>query len=137
MEPSEAPILAHRQWGTHKIEGIGDGFVPVNLELSHLTGIITTGSDESIEMGKRLAREEGIFCGISSGCNVLAAVKVAKRHPEYKTIVTMINDTGQRYFSTELCGEKKHVDVPEREHTLDKYTTTQLNKYQSRWEIIE
>ena len=88
-------------------------------------------------MGRRLAREEGIFCGISSGCNVLAAIKVAKRHPGYKTIVTMVNDTGQRYFSTELCGEMKHVEVPEREHPLDEYTATQLDKYQSSWEIIE
>ncbi len=137
VEPSEAPILAHRKWGAHKIEGIGDGFVPRNLDLRHLTGIVTTESDESIEMARRLAREEGIFCGISSGCNVLAAIKVAKRHSEYKAIVTMVNDTGQRYFSTELCGEKKHVEIPEREHPLDEYTTTQLNKYQSRWEIIE
>lgn len=137
VEPSEAPILAHRQWGAHKIEGIGDGFVPKNLDLSRLTGIVTTGSDESIQMAKRLAREEGIFCGISSGCNVLAALKVARRHPEYKAIVTMINDTGQRYFSTELCGEEKHVDVPEREHPLDEYTVSQLDNYQSSWEIIE
>jgi cysteine synthase A len=137
VEPSEAPILSHRRWGAHKIEGIGDGFVPRNLHLNHLTGIITTGSNESISMAKRLAREEGIFCGISSGCNVLAAIKAAKAHPEYKTIVTMVNDTGQRYFSTELCGEEKHVEVPEREHPLDEYTTTQLNKYQGHWEIIE
>lgn len=137
VEPSEAPILAHRQWGQHKIEGIGDGFVPRNLELNHLTGIITVGSDDSIRMAKRMAREEGIFCGISSGCNVLAAIKAAKLHPEYKTIVTMVNDTGQRYFSTELCGEEKHVEVPEREHPLDEYTTSQLDKYQSSWEIIE
>jgi len=137
VEPSEAPILAHRKWGAHKIEGIGDGFVPRNLDLSHLTGIVTTTSDESIKMAKRLAREEGIFCGISSGCNVAAAIKVAKRHPEFKTIVTMINDTGQRYFSTELCDEQKHVDIPEREHALDEYTVQQLNQYQSRWEIIE
>jgi cysteine synthase A len=129
--------LAHRKWGTHKIEGIGDGFVPRNLELSHLTGIITTGSDESIDMAKRLARDEGIFCGISSGCNVLAAIKVARKHPEYKTIVTMINDTGQRYFSTELCGEEKHVEVPQRDHPLDDYTIKELDKYQSRWDIIE
>lgn len=137
VEPSEAPILAHRKWGTHKIEGIGDGFVPRNLELSHLTGIVTTSSDESIKFAKRLAREEGIFCGISSGCNVLAAVKVARKHPEYETILTMINDTGQRYFSTELCDEEKHVEVPEREHPLDSYTVEQLNRYQSRWEIID
>jgi len=137
VEPSEAPILAHRQWGTHKIEGIGDGFVPRNLDLSHLTGIVTTTSDESILMAKRLAREEGIFCGISSGCNVIAAIKVARKHPEYQTIITMVNDTGQRYFSTELCGEEKHVEVPEREHPLDDYTIKQLHMYQSRWEIIE
>jgi cysteine synthase A len=137
VEPSEAPILAHRKWGTHKIEGIGDGFVPRNLLLGPLTGIITTGSDESINMAKRLAKEEGIFCGISSGCNVLAAIKIAKKHPEYETIVTMVNDTGQRYFSTELCGEVKHVEVPDRAHPLDEYTVEQLDKYQSNWEIIE
>jgi cysteine synthase A len=137
VEPSEAPILAHRKWGTHKIEGIGDGFVPRNLDLSRLTGIVTTSSNESIEMARRLAKEEGIFCGISSGCNVIAAIKVARKHPEYKAIVTMINDTGQRYFSTELCGEPKHITVPERGHPLDEYTIDQLDKYQSHWEIIE
>ena len=137
VEPSEAPILAHRRWGTHKIEGIGDGFVPKNLDLGHLSGIVTTRSDESIEMARKLAKEEGIFCGISSGCNVIAAVKVAKKHPEIRTIVTMVNDTGQRYFSTEICGEKKEVEVPEREHALDDYTIEQLNRYQSAWEIIE
>jgi len=137
VEPAEAPILSHRRWGTHKIEGIGDGFVPRNLDLSHIKGIITTSSDESIEMAKRLSREEGIFCGVSSGCNVIAAVKAAKKHPEFRTIVTMVNDTGQRYFSTELCGEKKHVEIPQREHPLDDYTIEQLNKYQSGWEVIE
>jgi len=137
VEPFEAPILSHRRWGTHKIEGIGDGFVPRNLDLSQLDGIITTRSDESINMSKRLAKEEGIFCGISSGCNVIAAIKIARKHPEFKTIVTMINDTGQRYFSTELCGEKKQVEVPERQHPLDNYTVTELNKYQSGWDIVE
>jgi len=136
VEPAEAPLLTKRQWGSHKIEGIGDGFVPRNLDLSLLTGIVTTTSDESIKMAKRLALEEGIFCGISSGCNVAAAVKIAKRHPELETIVTMINDSGQRYLSTELCGEKKEIEIPEREHHLDEYTTRELDKYQSRWEII-
>lgn len=137
VEPSEAPILSHRKWGTHRIEGIGDGFVPRNLDLSHLTGIVTTSSDESIQMAKNLARKEGIFCGISSGCNVVAAIKIARKHPEHSVIVTMINDTGQRYFSTELCGEKKHVEIPKREHPLDEYTVDQLNRYQSSWQIIE
>lgn len=136
VEPSEAPMLSKREWGSHKIEGIGDGFVPFNLDLSILNGIITTTSEEALEMGRRLALEEGVFCGISSGSNVAAAIKLAKEHPELKTVVTMINDTGQRYFSTELCGEPKEVDIPEREHPMDEYTIKQLDKYQSGWEII-
>ena len=136
LEPKEAPMLSERKWGSHKIEGIGDGFIPKNLEVSVLDGVILTTSEEAITMSKRLAKEEGIFCGISSGCNVVGAVKLSRKHPEFKAIVTMINDTGQRYFSTELCGEKKHVDIPEREHPLDRYTVEELNKYQSQWEII-
>ena len=137
IEPTEAPLLAHRKWGSHSIEGIGDGFVPENLDLSILDGIITTTSDEALEMAQWLSREEGLFCGISSGCNVAAALKLAKRHPELNTIVTMINDSGQRYFTTPLCGEPKHLDVPDREHPMDKRTETELDKYQHSWEIIE
>lgn len=137
VEPSEAPILSKRKWGTHEIEGIGDGFVPRNLDLSILTGIVTTSSTESIEMTRELCVSEGIFCGISSGCNVAAAVKVAKRHPDLQTIVTMINDTGTRYFSTKLFGEKKTLEIPDRDHPLDPYTVKQLDMYQARWEIIE
>lgn len=136
-EPEEAPMLSKRKWGSHRIEGIGDGFVPRNLDLSQLTGIFLTSSDEAIEMAKRLASEEGIFCGVSSGSNVAGAIKLAKEHPELETIVTMINDTGQRYYSTPLCGEEKELEVPEREHPLDQYTIEQLDKYQEGWEIIE
>jgi cysteine synthase A len=137
VEPAEAPILSKRRWGTHKIEGIGDGFVPQNLHLKQLTGVVTTSSEEALNMARRLSRTEGVFCGISSGCNVAAAVKISRRHPKLRTIVTMINDTGQRYFSTELCGEPKSVDIPEREHPLDEYSLSELDKYQSSWEIIE
>jgi len=136
-EPMEAPMLARRQWGSHRIEGIGDGFVPRNLDLSILDGVVLTSSEEAIEMAKRLALEEGIFCGISSGANVAAAIKVAKRYPDAKVIVTMINDTGQRYFSTPLCGVEKEIEIPEREHPLDEYTIEQLDKYQAGWVIIE
>ena len=136
-EPTEAPMLARRQWGSHRIEGIGDGFVPRNLDLSILDGIVLTSSEEAIEMAKRLALEEGIFCGISSGANVAGAIKVAKRYPDAKVIVTMINDTGQRYFSTPLCGVEKELEIPEREHPMDEYTLGQLDKYQAGWEIIE
>jgi cysteine synthase A len=137
IEPSECPLLSRRQWGPHGIEGIGDGFVPKNLDVSLLDGIVTTTTDESMEMARRLAREEGIFCGISSGSNVAGAIKLARAHPELKTIVTLICDTGQRYFSTELCGNPKHVEIPERDHPMDPYTTKQLDRYQEGWEIID
>lgn len=137
IEPSECPLLSRREWGPHGIEGIGDGFVPRNLDVSLLDGIVTTSTKDSIRMAQRLATEEGIFCGISSGANVLGALKLAKRHPEMKVIVTAICDTGQRYFSTDLCGSPKHFEVPEREHPMDDYTIRKLDRYQKRWEIID
>src|SRR5260370_9529220 len=88
------------------------------------------------DMARRLAREEGIFCGISSGCNVAAALKLARRHPELPSVVTIINDTGQRYFTTPPCGEAKHVDIPERAHPLDTYTVEQLDPYQKTCELL-
>jgi cysteine synthase A len=136
VEPAECALLARREWGHHGIEGIGDGFVPRNLDVSHLTGVITTTTEESIETARRLAAEEGIFCGVSSGCNVAAALKLARRHPDLGSIVTMINDTGQRYFTTPLCGEAKAVEIPEREHPMDAYTASQLDRFQSGWEML-
>jgi cysteine synthase A len=136
VEPAECALLARREWGPHGIEGIGDGFVPRNLDVSLLTGVITTTTDESIEAARRLAAQEGIFCGISSGCNVAAALKLARRHPQIATIVTVINDTGQRYFTTPLCGEEKKVEVPERDHPMDAYTRQELDRYQSSWDVV-
>jgi len=136
VEPSETPILSQRKWGTHKIEGIGDGFVPENLKLDILDGVITVGSDEAIEMARRLIREEGIFCGISSGCNVAAAIKLLKKHPEVRRLATMVNDTGGRYLSTELFGVKKILAITRSTHQLDQYTLEQLEKFQSQLEII-
>ncbi len=136
-EPTEAPMLARRQWGSHRIEGIGDGFVPRNLDVSILNGIFLSTSDEAIEMAKRLSLEEGLFCGISSGANVVGMIKLAKKHPKLEVIVTMLNDTGQRYFSTPLCGVEKELEIPEREHPFDEYTIAELDKYQAGWEIVE
>ena len=136
VEPDECALLARREWGPHGIEGIGDGFVPRNLDLSLLSGVITTTTDESVQMARRLAREEGIFCGISSGCNVAAALKLARGHPELGSIAVLINDTGQRYFSTPLCGEAKQVEVPEREHPLDERSVQEIETYRGRWEVI-
>src|SRR5882672_899105 len=136
VEPAECALLARREWGPHGIEGIGDGFIPDNLDVSQLSGVITTTTDESLMMARRLAAEEGLFCGISTGCNVAAALKLAARHPELASIVTMANDTGQRYFTTALCGEDKKVDVPERAHPMDPKTQRELDRYQSAWEIL-
>jgi cysteine synthase A len=136
VEPAECALLARRAWGHHGIEGIGDGFVPRNLDVSLLTGVITVTTEESVETARALAAREGIFCGISSGCNVAAALKLARRHPDLGSIVTIVNDTGQRYFTTPLCGEKKRVAIPEREHPLDAHTVAQLDRYQAAWEIL-
>jgi cysteine synthase A len=136
VEPAECALLARRAWGHHGIEGIGDGFVPRNLDVSLLTGVITVTTEESVEMARALAAREGVFCGISSGCNVAAALKLARRHPGLPSIVTIVNDTGQRYFTTPLCGEAKHVEVPEREHPLDAHTVAELDRHQARWELI-
>jgi len=116
VEPEECPILAGGGWGPHRIEGIGDGFIPDNLHLDVLDGVVEVSSDDAIAMARRLAREEGIFCGISSGCNVVAALKLAASRPDLKRIVTLICDNGLRYLSTELCGAAKPLEVPDREH---------------------
>jgi len=137
VEPAECPLLSRGYWGSHRIEGIGDGFVPDNLHLDVLDGVITTTSEESIEMAKRLAREEGIFAGISSGCNVVAAIKAARRFPEARVIVTMINDNGLRYFSTALAGEAKHVEIPEREHPSNPEEEAILREKRKHWVIID
>lgn len=137
VEPSECALLARREWGPHHIEGIGDGFVPRDLDLSLLTGVITVSSEEAIEMARRLSRKEGIFCGMSSGANVVACLKLAKNFPKMKRIVSMICDNGGRYFSTAICGVEKHVEIPERDHPMDEYTQSQLDKYQKNWVIIE
>ncbi len=118
VEPDECDILSGGSWGAHKIEGIGDGFIPEVLHVEYLDGVVTTTSDEALEMARRLAREEGIFCGISSGCNVAAALKVAQRYPDIGMIVVTINDNGLRYFSTELCGVESDLEVPDREHPI-------------------
>ncbi|MCD6420063.1 MAG: cysteine synthase A [Synergistetes bacterium] len=134
-EPAEAPFLSKMKWGSHRIEGIGDGFIPENLDLSVIDGVILTTSEEAIEMAKRLAREEGILCGISSGHNVAAAIKLAKAHPEWTHIVTMINDNGLRYFSTPLFGVEKQIEIPEREHEIR--LSDKQKRQQHKLEIIE
>ncbi|MFA4971051.1 MAG: cysteine synthase A [bacterium] len=103
VEPADSPVLSGGKPGPHKIQGIGAGFVPKVLKREIVDEIMKVTNDEAFAMARRLAREEGILCGISAGANVHAAVEVAKR-AEFagKTIVTIICDTGERYLSTPL-----------------------------------
>jgi cysteine synthase A len=129
VEPEECPILAGGGWGPHRIEGIGDGFIPDNLHLDLLDAVVEVSSDEAIEMARRLARQEGIFCGISSGCNVVGALKVARARPDLRYIVTTVNDNGLRYLSTELCGATKALEVPDREHPSSELDRRKLEEH--------
>lgn len=101
-EPKNAAILSGGSIGTHLQMGIGDGLIPKNLNTKIYEHIDIVTDDEAIETSKRLIREEGILCGISSGTNVTAALRLAKELGEGKTVVTVLPDTGERYFSTVL-----------------------------------
>ncbi|MBR5223171.1 MAG: cysteine synthase A [Clostridia bacterium] len=102
VEPENAAILSGGSIGTHLQMGIGDGIIPDNLNLDIFSETAIVTDDEAIETSKRLIREEGILCGISSGTNVAAALRMAKILGKGKTVVTVLPDTGERYFSTEL-----------------------------------
>jgi cysteine synthase A len=135
-EPAECPLISEERWGTHGVPGIGDGIIPRNLDLSLMDGIVTTSTSEALDMAARLAREEGLLCGPSSGMNVVSALKVAAKHPEFHRIVTVIADTGQRYLSGELYGERPDVDEPDRDHQVDAETRERLAAHRDRLEFI-
>ncbi len=102
VEPEHAAILAGGNIGTHLQMGIGDGLIPDNLNMQIYSDICIIKDEEALEMSRRLTREEGILCGISSGSNVAAALKLARKLGEGRTVVTILPDTGERYFSTPL-----------------------------------
>ena len=106
VEPADSPVIGGGNPGPHKIQGIGAGFIPTNLDRSVLSSVETITAHEAGETARRLSREEGIFCGISAGSNAAVALRLAAREENYgKTIVTIICDTGERYLSTWLFEE--------------------------------
>lgn len=137
VEPAECPLISEQRWGTHGVPGIGDGIIATNLDLAAMDGIVTASTSEAVDMAARLAREEGLLCGPSSGINVVAALKVATHHPEYRRIVTVIADTGQRYLSGELFGERPDIEEPDREHGIDPATLQRVAAHRDRLEFLK
>ncbi len=102
VEPENAAILAGGTIGTHLQMGIGDGLIPKNLNQNIYDDVYIVSDEEALQTAKDLARLEGLMCGISSGTNVAAALKLAKKLGKGKTVVTVLPDTAERYFSTPL-----------------------------------
>ena len=102
MEPAESAVLSGKPPGSHKIEGIGIGFIPPLWRPDEVDEILTVTTDEAKEMARRLAREEAIFAGTSTGANVVAALRVATRLGPEATVATIVVDAGLRYLSTDM-----------------------------------
>lgn len=106
VEPSDSPVLSEGRAGSHKIQGIGAGFVPEVLDTTLYDEVLTVESDDAFAIGREIGREEGVLVGISSGAAVWAALELAKRpENEGKTIVAILPDTGERYLSTPMFAD--------------------------------
>jgi cysteine synthase A len=108
VEPAGSPVLSGGSAGKHKIQGIGAGFVPDVLNTEVIDEIIQVADDDAIGTARRLAREEGILAGISSGAATWAALQVAQRLGTGQVVVTLLPDTGERYLSTGLFDRSEH-----------------------------
>jgi len=106
VEPAESPVLSGKPSGSHKIEGIGIGFIPPLWQPELVNELHAVTTEEAKDMARRLAREEGIFAGVSSGANVVAAIRVARRLGPGAAVVTIIIDSGLRYLSTDVFRDR-------------------------------
>ena len=102
VEPAESAVLSGQPPGSHKIEGIGLGFLPPLWHPEEVTEILTVSTEEAKAMARRLAREEAIFAGTSTGANIVAALRIAARPGKGRTVATIIVDSGLRYLSTDV-----------------------------------
>jgi cysteine synthase len=102
VEPAESPVLSGGEPGPHKIEGVGSGYIPPLWERSLVDGIVPVPTEDAKAMARRIAREEGIFAGTSSGANVLAAIQVGRRIGPGGTVVTLMADSGLKYVNTDV-----------------------------------
>ncbi len=107
VEPAESPVLSGGPPGPHKIEGVGIGYTPPLWEPSLVDEIVPVGTEEAKDMARRLAREEALFGGTSSGANVIAAIKVAERLGPGHSVVTLMCDSGLKYLSTDVYGGRR------------------------------
>jgi len=106
VEPEESPVLSGGEPGSHKIQGIGAGFIPENVDVSLIDEVVTVTNEDAFETARRLAREEGILAGISTGAACAAALKIAARDDmKDKLIVFIAPSTSERYISTALFGD--------------------------------
>src|SRR6185503_18162528 len=102
VEPEASPVLSGGEAGYHRIQGIGAGFVPKNFDRRVVDEILQVNDGDAAETTRRIAREEGILVGISSGANTFAALQVARRLGKGKVVLTVFCDTGERYLTTEV-----------------------------------
>jgi cysteine synthase len=107
VEPAESPVLQGGQPGAHKIEGVGIGYIPPLWETTLVEEILPVGTEEARDMARRIAREEALFAGTSSGANVVAAIRVAARLGPAARVVTLMADSGLKYLSTDVYRRNK------------------------------
>ncbi len=108
VEPADSPVLSQNKAGSHKIQGIGAGFIPEILNLDIIDEVITVTNEEAFEVSRQLCKQEGILAGISAGANVWAAIETARKAGKEKNILTFIPDTGERYLSTPLFSRNEN-----------------------------